>query len=146
MVRKSLLRSTDSQSLQPDEGQAEKEHNSEPSHGLEDCPNIYEASPAEARNEELCLESNSEYFTGESHMFLRIENVTSLKCTDDPAMESHQSSDTTQPQPMEQDERQVRLIHWLFSSFQMNETDTSMGGVMCATILELMLRNQIAPA
>lgn len=97
--------SKDSQSLQPDEGQAEKEHNSEPSHGLEDCPNIYEASPAEAKNEELYLESNYEDFTGESHMFLRIENVTSLKCTDDPAMESHPSSDATQPQPMEQDER-----------------------------------------
>ncbi|XP_075879848.1 uncharacterized protein LOC142886671 [Nelusetta ayraudi] len=107
--------SKDSQSLQPDEAQAEKEHNSEPSHGLEDCPNTYEASPAEARNEELCLEFNSEGFAGESHsntatqtqhtFSVKRENVSSIQCTDDPAMESHQSSDATQPQPAEQDER-----------------------------------------
>lgn len=138
VVCKSLLRSTDSQSLQPDEAQAEKEHNSEPSHGLEDCPNTYEASPAEARNEELCLEFNSEGFTGESHtntatqtqdtFSVKRENVSSIQCTDEPAMESHQSSDATQPQPAEQDERQVRLIHGLFSSFQMNERYFNAGG------------------
>lgn len=120
VVCKGLLPSTDSQSLQPDEAQAEKEHNSEPSHGLEDCPNTYEASPAEARNEELFLEFNSEGFAGESHtatqtqdtFTVKRENVSSIQCTGEPAMESHESSDATQPQPTEQDERQVQVLHF----------------------------------
>lgn len=65
--------------MQPDEGQAEEEHNGEPSHGLGDWPNGNEATTGEGKNQEPCLESSSEDFTGESRTMslVNTENATS---------------------------------------------------------------------
>lgn len=105
-VCKSLLYSTDIPSLHSEECQTEREDNSETSHWLDDCPNTNEASTAEAENQELCSESNPEGLTGASGLAL-----SSLKCTGDPVMESDEGSDAKQPQPTNQDERQVQAIH-----------------------------------